>query len=327
MPKKKILLPSSMSQAGWQVVRERSDIEAVSFDMGIPPAEFHALLADAHGVGLSLTRFGEAELKAASHIEVVARHGVGYDMIDVPTLTRARIPLMITGIANSPSVAEHALCLMLELAKRGAAFHAMASENRWGQRMAHGLPMDLFEKTLLIVGFGRIGTRLAKMCLGLGMQVCVYDPYVDASRISTAGCVSEQDLNNALAKADFVSINCPKTAETNGLIADAQFSRMKSTAFIVNTARGGIIEETALHAALTTGRIAGAGLDVLEREPPDPHNPLLKLPNVVLAPHMAGVTREALDRMAIALVNNVLSVLDGRPDMDNVVNKEIYGHH
>ena len=316
-----------MSQTGWQVIRARTDIEAISFDMNIPAAQFHALLANAQGLGVSLTRFGEAELKAAGNIEVVARHGVGYDMIDVPALTRARIPLMITGVANSPSVAEHALYLMLELAKRGAVFHAMVAENRWSQRMAQGLPMDLFEKTLLIVGFGRIGTRLAKMCLALGMRVCVYDPYVDAAKIAAAGCQSMPNLNDALAQADFVSINCPKTTETNGMVAEEQFVRMKPAAFIVNTARGGIVDEAALHDALSTGRIAGAGLDVLEYEPPDPRNPLLKLPNVVLAPHMAGVTREALDRMAISLVNNILSVLDGRPDLDNVVNKEIYGHH
>jgi D-3-phosphoglycerate dehydrogenase / 2-oxoglutarate reductase len=316
-----------MSQTGWQVIRARTDIEAISFDMNIPAAQFHALLANAHGLGVSLTRFGEAELKAAGNIEVVARHGVGYDMIDVPALTRARIPLMITGVANSPSVAEHALYLMLELAKRGAVFHAMVAENRWSQRMAQGLPMDLFEKTLLIVGFGRIGTRLAKMCLALGMRVCVYDPYVDAAKIAAAGCQPMPNLNDALAQADFVSINCPKTTETNGMVAEEQFVRMKPAAFIVNTARGGIVDEAALHDALSTGRIAGAGLDVLEHEPPDPQNPLLKLPNVVLAPHMAGVTREALDRMAVTMVNNILSVLDGRPDLDNVVNKEIYGHH
>ena len=295
--------------------------------MNIPTAELHALLANAHGVGLSLTRFGEAEIKAAPHLKVIARHGVGYDLIDVAAATRARLPVMITGIANSPSVAEHALYLMLELAKRGLAFHSMVSENRWGQRMAHGLPGDLFEKTVLIVGFGRIGTRLAKMCLALGMRVCIYDPYVDATTIRAADCHPESNLNDALAKVDFVSINCPKNAETTSLISEKQFALMKPAAFIVNTARGGIIDEAALHIALTTGRIAGAGLDVLESEPPDLQNPLLKLPNVILQPHMAGVTREALDRMAISLVNNVLSVLDGHPDLNNVVNKEIYGHH
>ena len=326
MSQKIILLPTSMSQAGWPVVQARQDVAAVAFDMNIAVAEFHALLANADGVGLSLTRFGEAELAAASNIKVVGRHGVGYDLIDVAALTRARVPLMITGIANSPSVAEHALYLMLELAKRGAAFHAMMKENRWSQRIAHGLPSDLFEKTLLIVGFGRIGTRLAKICLALGMQVGVYDPYVDAANICAAGCKAESDINDALTNADFVSIHCPKNRQTTGLIAEQQFARMKSTAFIVNTARGGIIDEAALHAALTTNRIAGAGLDVLEREPPDPNNPLLKLPNVILAPHMAGVTREALDRMAIAMVSNILSVLDGRPNMENIVNKEIYAH-
>ena len=327
MATKKILLPSSMSQAGWQAIKTRSDIEAVSFDMNIAAAEFHALLANADGVGLSLTRFGAAELAAGRHVKVVGRHGVGYDLIDVAALTRAHIPVMITGIANSPSVAEHALYLMLELAKRGAMFHAMAAENRWSQRMAHGLPGDLFDKRVLIVGFGRIGTRLAKMCAALGMRVSVYDPYIDAAAIGAAGCLPESNLNEALATADFVSINCPKTVETNGLIGAQQFARMKPTAFIVNTARGGIIDEIALHAALTTNRIAGAGMDVLEREPPDANNPLLQLRNVVLAPHMAGVTREALDRMAVALVNNILSVLDGRPDMNNVVNKEIYQRH
>lgn len=316
-----------MSQTGWQVIRARTDIEAISFDMNIPAAQFHALLANAHGLGVSLTRFGEAELKAAGKIEVVARHGVGYDMIDLPLLTRARVPLMTTGIANSPSVAEHALYLMLELAKRGAAFHAMVVENRWTQRLAQRLPTDLFEKTLLIVGFGRIGTRLAKMCVAIGMRVCVYDPCVDVAKIAAAGCQSMPNLNEALAKADFVSINCPKTVETTNLIAREQLAHMKPTAFIINTARGGIVDEAALHVALSTGRIAGAGLDVLEHEPPDPQNPLLKLPNVILAPHMAGVTREALDRMAVTMVNNILSVLDGRPDLDNVVNKEIYGHH
>ncbi len=326
MAKRKVLLPSAMAQAGWQVIRAREDIEAIPFDMTIAPADFHRLLADADAVGLSLTPFGEAELEAGSGVRVVARHGVGYDMVNVPALTRARVPLMITGVANSPSVAEQSLYLMLELAKRGTAFDAMVRENRWTQRMAQGLPVDLFEKTVLIIGFGKIGSRLAKMCLGLGMTVCGYDPYVDAAKIHAAGCVAESNLRDALAKADFVSINCPKTKETSGMIADAQLASMKSSAFIVNTARGGIIDEASLHKALTTGVIQGAGLDVLEREPPDANNALLNLPNVVLAPHMAGVTRESLDRMAISLVGNVLSVLDGQPDMGNVVNKEIYGH-
>jgi D-3-phosphoglycerate dehydrogenase / 2-oxoglutarate reductase len=324
MPKKIILLPSSMSPAGWEVIKLRTDVEAISYELSTSTPEFHRLLATAHGVGLSLTRFGEAEIAVAPNLRAIARHGVGYDLIDVAAATQARLPVMITGIANSPSVAEHALYLMLELAKRGLFYHTMMTDNRWGQRMTNPLPTDLFEKTVLIVGFGRIGTRLARMCLALGMRVCVYDPYVTVKQITAANCVAKSHLDDALSSADFISVNCLKNAETTGLIGEAQFARMKSSAYIVNTARGGIVDEAALHVALTTNQIAGAGLDVIEQEPPASDHPLTKLPNVILAPHMAGVTREALDRMAVAMVNNILSAIDGKPNLDNVVNQEIY---
>lgn len=324
MSKKIILLPSSMSQAGLQAIIDRTDIEAISYELSTPTAAFHRLLAGAHGAGLSLTPFGDAEIEAAPNLKVIARHGVGYDLVNVAAATRAKLPVMITGIANSPSVAEHALYLMLELAKRGLFYHTMMRDNRWGQRMAKPLPTDLFEKSVLIVGFGRIGTRLARMCLALGMRVSIYDPYVDAKKIDDASCSAELNLDYALSKADFVSINCLKNAETTGLIGAAQFACMKPSAYIINTARGGIVDEAALHTALTSNRIAGAGLDVVEQEPPAADHPLLKLSNVILAPHMAGVTKEALDRMAVAMVNNILSAIDGKPNLDNVVNKEIY---
>lgn len=326
MTRKKVLLPATMTDAGWQVARARADIEAVPFEASITPARFHALLADAAAVGLSMTPFGEAEVKAAAQLQVVARHGVGYDAVDVPALTRARVPLMITGIANSPSVAEQSLYLMLELARRGAHFDAMVREHRWGDRMAQPLPADLFGKTVLIIGYGRIGSRLARMCLALGMTVLCHDPYVPSAAMVAAGCEAAEDLDSALGRADFVSVNCPKTPQTTGMLGTARLARMKASAFLVNTARGGIIDEPALHQALTSGGLRGAGLDVFEREPPDTSNPVFTLPNVILAPHMAGVTQEAMDRMGVALVRNVLSVLDGKPDLDNVVNKEIYGH-
>jgi D-3-phosphoglycerate dehydrogenase / 2-oxoglutarate reductase len=128
-----------------------------------------------------------------------------------------------------------------------------------------------------------------------------------------------------VARADFVTIHCPKTPETIGMFDAARLKRMKPTAYLVNTARGGIVDEAALHAALTGGVIAAAGLDVLDREPPDPDNPLLKLANVITAPHMAGVTRESMDRMAIQAVRNVLSVFDGRPIVENIINPEVLG--
>jgi D-3-phosphoglycerate dehydrogenase len=329
MPKSKkwkLLLPSTMARAGWDALAKRSDVEAVPFDAGIPTTAFHELLADADGVGLSLTPFGEPEIRAAPNLRVVARHGVGYDAVDVPALTRRGVPLMVTGTANSPSVAEQALYLMLALARHGARLDAMVREARWGDRLVGELPSDLFNKTVLVIGFGRIGTRVAKACLGLNMTVCVYDPYVDAAAIAAAGCVRETDLDAALSRADFVTIHCPKTAETNGMFDAERLARMKPTAYLINTARGGIIDEAALHLALTRGALCGAGLDVFDREPPSPGNSLLSLPNVVTAPHMAGCTTESFDRMANAVVGNLLSVLDGRPNSDNVVNKEVLAH-
>jgi D-3-phosphoglycerate dehydrogenase len=200
----------------------------------------------------------------------------------------------------------------------------MVQANRWAERMT-ALPTDLIGKTLLIVGFGRIGTRVAKRCLAMEMNVLVYDPYVTAESIRAAGCAPVADLDAAVARADFVTIHCPKTPETIGMFDAARLKRMKPTAYLVNTARGGIVDEAALHAALTGGVIAAAGLDVLDREPPDPDNPLLKLANVIAAPHMAGVTRESMDRMAIQAARNVLSVFDGRPIVENIINPEVLG--
>jgi D-3-phosphoglycerate dehydrogenase len=315
-----------MAKPGWEVLAARADIEAIPFDLGIPTAQFHALLADADGVALSLTPFGEPEILAGRRVRVVARHGVGYDSVDVAALTRHRIPLMVTGTANSPSVAERALYCMLELAKRGAALDRMVRERRWADRLREPLPVDLFGKTVLVIGFGRIGTRIARMCLAIGMEVQVYDPYLAPTAIEAAGCNPVRDLDAALPAADFVTIHCPKTPETTGLFDARRLALMRGNAFLVNTARGGIIDETALHAALTGGIIRGAGIDVLEREPPASDNPLLDLPNVVLAPHMAGVTRESTERQSVSVARNLLSVLDGTPDLDNVVNKDVFSH-
>jgi D-3-phosphoglycerate dehydrogenase len=322
----KLLLPSTMARAGWEVLARRPEVEAVPYDMTISTPAFHAMLADADGVALSLTPFGAAEIEAGPRVRVVARHGVGYDSVDVAALTRSGIPLLVTGTANSPSVAEQALYFMLALAKRGAPMHALVQSNRWGQRLSEELPDDLFGKTVLVVGFGRIGTRIARACLALGMTVRVYDPYVAAKAIDAAGCVAESDLDAALPHADFVTIHCPKTAETAGMFGAERLARMKTSACVVNTARGGIIDEAALHRALTTGVIRAAGLDVFDREPPAPDNPLLGLANVLTAPHMAGVTKQSFDRMAVAVADNLLSVLDGKPNVDNVVNREVLRH-
>jgi D-3-phosphoglycerate dehydrogenase len=231
---------------------------------------------------------------------------------------------MVAGAANSPSVAEQALFMMLTLAKRASEMHAMVKDGTWANRLGV-LPFDLYGKTVLIVGFGRIGTRTAKRCLAMEMKVLVYDPYKPASEINAAGCEAVPDLDAALPRADFVTIHCPKTPETIGLFNAARFKQMKPTAYLINTARGGIVDEKALHDALVSGKLAGAGLDVFEQEPPPHGHSLFELPNVIIAPHVAGVTREAVDRMSEQTALNILSVLDGEPIRQNVINHDVLG--
>ena len=325
--KKKIFIAESMSQPGRALLRERDDIEIVEFPNMISAHDFQTMLkqqAPVHGVALGATRFGEPELQASKEIRVVTRMGVGYDSVDIPALSRRKIPLMVAGTANSPSVAEQALFMMLTLAKRAVEMHSIVKNDKWSHRLGM-LPYDLFGKNVLIIGFGRIGTRTAKRCLAMEMNVLVYDPYKSAAEIKAAGCEAVSDLEPALSRADFVSIHCPKTAETVGMFNAARLKRMKPTAYLINTARGGIVDEAALHEALVSGKLAGAGLDVFEHEPPPSGHSLFDLPNVIMAPHVAGVTREAVDRMSEQTARNILSALDGEPIRQNDINQDVLG--
>jgi D-3-phosphoglycerate dehydrogenase / 2-oxoglutarate reductase len=325
--KKKIFITESFSQAGRILLGERDDIEMVEFPNMISAIDFQAKLrehAPVHGVALGGTRFGEIELEASGEMKVVTRIGVGFDAVDVPALSKRRVPLMVAGTANSPSVAEHAVFMMLTLAKRATEMHSIVRDNRWAARLGM-LPYDLFGKTVLIVGFGRIGTRTAKRCLAMEMTVLVYDPYKPAADIKAAGCEPVSDLDAVLPRADFVTIHCPKNPETVGMFNAARIKLMKPAAYLINTARGGIVDEKALHEALLSKRLAGAGLDVFEQEPPPAQHPLLALPNVIMAPHVAGVTREAVDRMSEQTARNILSALDGTPIRQNVINQDVLG--
>ena len=172
---------------------------------------------------------------------------------------------------------------------------------------------------------GRIGSRTVKRCVAFDMDTYVLDPNVSEAEINRAGATKVTDLKATLPKVDFVSVHCPKSPETVNMFNTETLGLMKPDAFLVNTARGGIVNEDALYEALKGGTLRGAGLDVMDREPPDPANKLFTLENVILSPHMAGVTREASDRMATTAVENILSVFDGRPNAANVVNKEVLG--
>lgn len=322
----RILASDVLGKNGWDILHDRSDLEAISFPNTIRPHDFVELLSRYDrvvGVILGLSSFRKEEIAAAPDLKVLARIGVGYDTIDIPALTRRGIPLMIVGDANATAVAEHALYMMLTLAKRGAETHALARDGRWLERMSF-LPREMSGKIVLIVGFGRIGTRVAKRCLAMEANVIVYDPYVSPDQILSAGYEHASDLDLAITQADFVTLHCPKNAGTIGMFGAERLHRMKNTAYLINTARGGIADETSLYDALVAGDLAGAGVDVFETEPANPELPILSLPNVVTSPHLAGVTRELVARMAELAVNNILGVLDGSPNVELAVNPEAF---
>jgi D-3-phosphoglycerate dehydrogenase len=322
--RKKIMVPATMSRSGWALIEARDDVEGVTFTPNLPKAEFHKVLEEASGICLGVQPFSDPELDAAPLLQVVSRIGVGYDAVDVPALTKRNIPLMIGGTSNSVSVAEAGVFLTMSLARKGASMDALVKEGRWHDRYKE-MPVDLYGKHVLIIGFGKIGTRSAKRFAAMETHVMVYDPYMYSETIRGMGYEPVADLDSAVARADFITIHCPKTPETVGLFNAARLARMKRTAFLVNTARGGIVDEQALYDALKANRIAGAALDVFVEEPTPQDNPLLTLNNFIAAPHVAGVTREAVDRMAVVAVENILSVLDGKPNRDNVINREVLG--
>ncbi|WP_428672533.1 hydroxyacid dehydrogenase [Reyranella sp.] len=322
--RKKVLIVGWMPQAGMEVLQKRDDVDFEILPLKDVASSYHAKLKDAHAVTLGGTPYKQAELDVSPVMEVVARLGVGFDQVEVPALSKRKIPLMTTGIANSVSVAEHAMYMLLASARLTRKMDRYVRENTWHERLSDQ-PADLAGKSILVVGMGRIGSRTVKRCVAFDMDVHVLDPNISEADIKAAGATKVTDLKAILPKVDFVSVHCPKSPETVDMFNAETIGLMKPGAFLVNTARGGIVNEDALYDALTKGTLRGAGLDVLDREPPDPGNKLLGLDNVIFSPHMAGVTKEANDRMAIAVMENILSVFDGKPIVAHCVNKEIYG--
>lgn len=254
----------------------------------------------------------------AGRLRLVSRHGVGYDAVDVAALTARGIALSVVGDVNTVAVAEHALMMILAVSKRALrADRAVREPGQWGWRNRIEAT-EIGGRTLLLLGYGRIGQRVAQLALAFGMKVIAHDPWL-AARGWPAGPVPDApDLAQALAVADVVSVHMPK-ADRPALGA-AELALVKPGAIIVNTARGGIVDEAALAAALATGRVGGAGLDVFDDEPPAAAHPLFGFDQVLLSPHIGGLTAEGAERLAVHSVQNVLDFLAGRIDPALVVN-------
>lgn len=279
-------------------------------------------LAKADGLIVRGTVVDAALLAKAKQLRVVCRHGVGYDLVDVPALSERGIALMITPEANAASVAEHALMLMLTLARRVVPVSQGVRRGQW-RVQGQSSTFELGGRSILVVGFGRIGTRVARLCTAFGMKVMVHDPYIPAGTIRGAGYEAIVERDAGLARADFVTVHVPASDKTRGMVDTKFLARMKQGAVLINTARGTLIDEAALDAALRSGHLAAAGVDVLKVEPMVEPPTMVAHENLIVTPHVAASTAEGLRRMAWDSAGNVIDFLAGKPDRDAIVNLEI----
>jgi len=275
----------------------------------------------AHALILRTGKAPAEVIKASPELKVISKHGAGYDNVDVATATALGIPVMTATTANYQSVAEHTLGLMLSLAKDIPRLDSRIRQGFWDKAQYRGV--ELFQKTLGLIGFGRIGRRVYELTVPLQMRVLVYDPFL-GDRPLPPGVTRLTNLEELLSIADIVSLHCPLTEKTRNLIGEKELERMKKTAWLINTARGGVVDEEPLIAALREGKIAGAGLDTFRQEPPEGLRRLCEAGKVVLTPHIAAATEEAFTRMGVEAAQNVLTVLQRRkPDGDRIVNPEV----
>jgi D-3-phosphoglycerate dehydrogenase / 2-oxoglutarate reductase len=318
---KRVLVAGKVHPAGLELLRARTDVvidmvEAVTNEAYLP------LLPQADAVLLRTQVLTAKDVASAPELKIVSRHGVGYDAVDVAALSARKIPLAIVGDVNSRSVAEHTMMLMLAAARRTVAHHIASTTGNWNDRNR----FDSFEldgKSLLVLGFGRIGRRVAALGKAFGMSITAFDPYVGGEQMAALGVAHAPDMMAALADADYISIHLP--GGKGPMIGANELSHMKPSAIIVNAARGGIVDELALDKALRERKLRGAALDVLMQEPPESDHPLLTNPHITISPHNAGLTAECAMRMSIAAAQNILDVFDGKLDRKLVVNADKIG--
>ncbi len=316
--KPKVLVTEDIHAVGWDALT--AETEAVAW----PGQETQPLIdavRDAQAILVRAVRLPREVIQAARQLKIIAKHGVGTDTIDIAAATARGVLVTNTPSANSTSVAEHALALLLAVARRiGESDRDLALGQMRAQKAYQGV--ELSRKVMGVIGLGGAGLCLARMAgNGLGMRVIGFDPYKTPWPEGVERC---RELDLLLAQADFLSIHVPLTSETRHLVGKETLTKIKPTAILVNTSRGGVVDEAALADAIRAGRLVGAGLDVVEDEPLRPDHPLNSLPNVLLTPHVAGVTAEALMRMAQTAAEEILRVLKGeRPQFP--VNRELLG--
>ena len=266
------------------------------------------------GITLRRGKIDSQILEKCKKLKVISRHGVGYDNVDIKYLKEKNITLLVTATTTSVSPAEHIMFMLLNISKGYDLYDKTVRNGEFASvmHMKNNNNFELSNKKILIIGFGRIGRQLIKRCLGFEMIVNVYDPFVEKKTIESLGGIKIDDLNIGLKEADIISLSVPLTKETQNMINMEKIKIMKASAVIINTSRGGVVNEKDLNEALDRSMIHGAGLDVFEKEPPDEINPLLKNKKIILSPHAATFTKECKSAMSVEAVQNVIDFFDNK---------------
>ncbi|MEY8319889.1 hydroxyacid dehydrogenase [Lachnospiraceae bacterium 46-61] len=288
------------------------------------PNEYLDEMKDADALIVRIAKCDKNVIENSPNLKVIGRTGVGYDSVDVEAATKAGIPVVITPGANNRSVAEHAVAMMFSISKNFSEAETEMKKGNWNIRDAKKA-FELLDKKVGFIGLGAIGREAQKICKGIGMKTLGYDPYLSKEKMEEIGCTYFEDYHDMIKECDIVSIHVPLVESTKNLISKKELESMKKTAVLINCARGGIVNEKDLIDALNNGVIAAAGTDVFEQEPPTQDNPLLKAKNLLISPHSAAQTREAVINMHLMCMEGCLAVLNGE-QWPYVADKKVYEH-
>ena len=302
----RVLVSDKLSSEGLEILKSAPDMQVDNIT-GLKPQELAEKIGPYHGLIVRSASTVNAEvIAAAENLRVIGRAGVGVDNVNVEAATKRGIVVMNTPAGNNITTAEHAISMMLALARSIPQATASMKSGKWEKSRFTG--SEVFNKTLGILGIGNIGSLVAERALGLKMRVIAYDPFISQQAAQRLG-VELVSVDDLYARSDFISVHTPLNAETRGLVGAAAFAKMKKGVRVINCARGGIVDEEALAAAINEGKVDGAAVDVFAKEPPPPDNPLLKLDQVIFTPHLGAATTEAQLNVAIAIAHQVVNYL------------------
>jgi len=319
----KVAMIGQIHEDGWKILKQKNyDVFEIT---DLSKENLIKELKEVDAVALRTATLYEDVLMHCPKIKIISRHGVGYNNVDLDYLNQHKKALAVTGTSNAVSVAEHVMTMFLYLAKKINKSDILVRTNEFMNKSSIGNFFELYQKNILILGFGRIGQAVAKRCKGFDVNILVYDPFVD-KEIIQKNDYRKVNFDDGIKEADFITIHIPLSDQTKNLINKKEFEQMKNNAIIVNTARGGIINEQDLYWALKNKKIYGAGTDVFEIEPPNSNNPLFTLDNILLSPHNAALTLECRKRMAIETIENIVFYLEDHSKLNkqNIINRKIF---